>query len=62
MKIRKSVIRGLWLVVALAAGLRFIAIGSFYALFYSSDRVNGAIVSSGREREYLLYVPAGAWT
>jgi polyhydroxybutyrate depolymerase len=34
-----------------------IAVASFYVAFYISPRANGTIVSSGQEREYLLYVP-----
>ncbi|MDQ6690513.1 MAG: hypothetical protein M3Z18_08390 [Gemmatimonadota bacterium] len=47
------VVIGLPVVLVLTAGVSFYALMSFYAL----NRTNGTIVSSGQEREYLLYVP-----
>ena len=54
---RKVIIRGLLVLVGLPVLLLLILIGTHYALFYSSPRANGRIVSSGQEREYLLHVP-----
>lgn len=53
MRIAKILVGAALVVVGLAAALVLIAIVSIRAL----DRTNGAIVSSGEEREYLLYVP-----
>ena len=53
MKIRKLVIGGVLVVIGLPVALVLIAAASIYVL----DRSNGTIVSSGRERQYLLYVP-----
>jgi polyhydroxybutyrate depolymerase len=54
MKTRQIVI-GSALVIPVV--LVLIAAVSFYASFYSPNRSNGTIVSSGQKREYLLYVP-----
>jgi polyhydroxybutyrate depolymerase len=48
-----AVLAGLPVALVLLTGFGFYALMSFYA----SDRTNGTIVSSGQEREYLLYVP-----
>lgn len=53
MKIRKLIIGGALLVIGLPVAVVLVAAGSIYVL----DRSNGAIVSSGQERRYLLYVP-----
>ncbi len=53
MKIRKILIGAVLIVVGLGAALILVAIVSISLL----DRTNGTIVSSGEEREYLLYVP-----
>ncbi len=53
MKTRKIVIGALVIVIGLPVVLVLVAVVSFYAL----NRANGTIVSSGQEREYLLYVP-----
>ena len=56
-------IRKIAKVVVVATGLLvvmvLIAVSSFYAFFssYATNRTNGAIVSSGQARKYLLYVP-----
>lgn len=59
MNLRKVVIGALLIVIGLPVALGLIAGVSFYALltFYAPNRTNGTIVSSGKEREYLLYVP-----
>ncbi len=58
MKTRKKVVIGtVLLIVGLPMALVLIAVASFYATFYVPNRANGTIVSSGQEREYLLYVP-----
>lgn len=54
---RKAVIGVVLVIIGLPAVLLLIAVGSFYASFYSVHRANGTIVSAGRQREYLLYVP-----
>jgi polyhydroxybutyrate depolymerase len=51
--IRKVVIGGVLVVIGLPVALVLIAATSMYVL----DRSNGTLVSSGRERQYLLYVP-----
>ena len=48
MKIRRVVIGGVLVVIGLPVAL---------VLIYVLDRSNGTIVSSGWERQYLLYVP-----
>lgn len=52
-------IRAAVVVIGLPVALVLIAVVSFYALLssYAVNRTNGAIVSSGQKREYLLYVP-----
>ena len=57
MNIRKIVIGAVLVVVGLPIVLVLIAVVSFYASFYSLNRANGTVVSSGQQREYLLYVP-----
>jgi len=52
-KNRRVVIGGVLVVIGLPVALVLIAAASIYGL----DRSNGTIVSSGRERQYLLYVP-----
>ena len=51
--IRKVVIGAVLLVIGLPAVLILIAVVSLYV----PNRTNGTIVSSGQQREYLLYVP-----
>ncbi len=57
MNLRKIVIRVLLFVIGLPVALVLVAVASYYIAFYDPDRANGAIVSSGQTREYLLYVP-----
>ena len=59
MNTRKIVIGAVVVVIGLPVVLVVIAGVSFYALmsFYALNRTNGTIVSSGQQREYLLYVP-----
>jgi poly(3-hydroxybutyrate) depolymerase len=57
MKTRKIVIGAALTFIALPLALVLIAVGAYYASFYSVPRATGTIVSSGHEREYLLYVP-----
>jgi poly(3-hydroxybutyrate) depolymerase len=56
---RKIVIGAIALIICLPVVLVLIAWGSFYTMLslYASNRTNGAIVSSGEKRDYLLYVP-----
>jgi polyhydroxybutyrate depolymerase len=54
---RKFVIRAVMIVIGLPVVMTLTAVVSFYLAFYSPDRANGTIVSSGHKREYLLYVP-----
>jgi len=53
MKTRKIVIGAVLIVIGLPVVLGLISAVSIYVL----NRTNGTIVSSGQEREYLLYVP-----
>jgi poly(3-hydroxybutyrate) depolymerase len=53
MKIKKMIIGALLVIIGLPVLLVLIVIGSVSVL----NRTNGAIVSSGQKREYLLYVP-----
>ena len=55
---RKLVIGAVLAIIGLPVVLVMIAVGSFYVSFYSLNRANGTIVSSGQKREYLLYVPS----
>jgi len=57
MNTRKIVIGAVLVIIGLPMVLVLIATVSFYALFYDLNRTNGTIVSSGQNREYLLYVP-----
>jgi polyhydroxybutyrate depolymerase len=59
MSIRKFTIWALALVIGLPIALAVAAWVGFYALLSSvaPNRTNGSVVSSGEEREYLLYVP-----
>ena len=59
MTIKKIVIGAVVVMVGLPVVLALIAWGSFYTMLslYAPNRTNGAIVSSGEKREYLLYVP-----
>ena len=57
MTIRKMIIRVVLVVIGLPVVLTLIAAVYFYMSFYSLNRSNGTIVSSGQKREYLLYVP-----
>ena len=57
MNTRKLVIRAVLVVIGLPVVSVLIAVVSFYVLFYAPNRSNGTIVSSGQNREYLLYVP-----
>ena len=57
MNTRKIVIGAVLVIIGLPVALVLIAAVSFYVLFYVPNRANGTIVSSGQEREYLLYVP-----
>lgn len=54
MKVRKVLIGGVLVVTGLPVALVLIAAAAISIL----DRSNGTIVSSGRERQYLLHVPA----
>ncbi len=54
---RKLVVRAVLVIIGLPVVLLLAAAASFYVAFYSMDRANGTIVSSGQQREYLLYVP-----
>jgi len=57
---RKIVIRVLQVLIGLPVLFFLLALGFFYSVFYFPNRtsaVEGAIVSSGRKRDYLLYVP-----
>ena len=53
MKIRKILIAGVSVIIGLPVALLLITVVSINIL----DRSNRTIVSSGKEREYLLYVP-----
>src|SRR5438094_8883761 len=53
MNTRKLVIGAVLVIIGLPLVLVLIVVGSIHVL----DRTNGAIISSGRERTYLLYVP-----
>ena len=53
----KVVIGAALVIIGLPVVLALIAVGSFYALFYVPNEASGTIVSAGRKREYLLYVP-----
>lgn len=59
MNTRKTVIGTVLGIIGLPVALVLIVAVSFYALMscYAPNRTNGTIVSSGQEREYLLYVP-----
>lgn len=59
MNARKIVIRGVAAVIGVPVVVALTVGVSFYALMsaYAPNHTNGAIVSSGQEREYLLYVP-----
>ncbi len=57
MKIKKIVIGALVVVIGLPVVLVAVAVVFLYVSFYSVNRTNGTIVSSGQKREYLLYVP-----
>ena len=57
MHIRTVVIRAVVGIIGVPLVLVLIAAGAFYGSFYSLSRANGTIVSAGREREDLLYVP-----
>jgi len=56
MKSRKTVIGTVLVLISLPVALALAEAVSFYVL----NRSNGAIVSSGQKREYLLYVPQGS--
>jgi polyhydroxybutyrate depolymerase len=53
MKIRKLVIGAVLVILGLPVALVLTVMASIYVL----DRTNGTIVSSGQQRQYLLYVP-----
>jgi polyhydroxybutyrate depolymerase len=55
---RKIVIGALAVLVGLPAVLVLVAVAFLYLTFYSRHRANGTLVSSGQQREYLLYVPS----
>ncbi len=55
--IRKIVIGAVVVVIGLPVALVLIAAATFYVLLYVPNQTNGTLVSSGQEREYLLYVP-----
>lgn len=60
MKVKRLIIGGVLAVIGVPVLLVVVAVASFYALFYFPNRTigtRGTIVSSGQEREYLLYVP-----
>src|SRR5882672_8882472 len=56
MNTRKIVIGAVMIVIGLPVVAVLTAGVSFYASFYTLNRTNGTIVSSGQKREYLLYV------
>lgn len=57
MSTKRIVVGAVVVVIGAPVVLVLIAVVSFYLSFYSANRANGTIVSSGQEREYLLYVP-----
>jgi polyhydroxybutyrate depolymerase len=59
MKTRKVLLVAVGVIIGLPVLLVFIAALSFYAFMssYAPNRINGAILSSGQRRQYLLYVP-----
>ncbi len=60
MRIRRVIIGGALIFLGVPALAGVIATVAFYALFYSPNRTTSTIrtiVSSGKQREYLLYVP-----
>ena len=57
MSIKKIVVGAVVVVIGLPVVLVLIAVVAFYLSFYSANRANGTMVSSGQEREYLLHVP-----
>lgn len=57
MSARKIVVRALVAIAAVTALIVVVAAGWFYLQFYSSPRANHTLVSAGRRREYLLYLP-----
>jgi len=57
MSTKKIVVGAVVVVIGVPVVLVLIAVVCFYLSFYSANRANGTIVSSGQEREYLLYVP-----
>ena len=57
MSTKKIVVGAVVVVIGVPVMLVLIAVVSFYLSFYSANRANGTIVSSGQQREYLLYVP-----
>ncbi len=56
MNTRKIVIGAVMIVIGLPVVAVLTAGVSFYGSFYTLNRTNGTIVSSGQKREYLLYV------
>ncbi len=54
---RKLVIGAVLAVIGLPVVLVLIAVVYLYTSFYALNRANGTTISSGQEREYLLYVP-----
>ena len=57
MSTKRIVVGAVVVVIGVPVMLVLIAVVSFYLSFYSANRANGTIISSGQEREYLLYVP-----
>jgi len=54
---RKKVLIVAVLLLGAPVVLIVLGVGGFYLAFYVPQRANGTILSSGKEREYLLYVP-----
>lgn len=53
----KSIVWAALVLVGLFAAAAFVAVVSYYAVFYVAPRSNGGMVSSGQNREYLLHIP-----
>jgi polyhydroxybutyrate depolymerase len=46
-----------WIILSMALGIPLFLILSFFAAFSIANKTTGQILSSGEERDYLLYVP-----
>jgi len=55
--LRKAAVRALVVIVGVPLVLLAVFAGWYYARFYAWHRADHTIVSAGRRREYLLYVP-----